>query len=132
MDPDERLELIMEQLEALAVQSEDHVIVVEGRKDVASLNALGIHGTFCMVQVEGGPVRIAERIWNLGMPAVILTDWDRRGDLLESDLVRNMDALQVRYDISIRKELAHLCRPYCKDVESLDSVIALLESKSMR
>lgn len=130
MDPSERLELIEEQVEALDVLSRDHAIVVEGRKDVAALNAIGIDGMFLMVQVEGGPVRIAERLWTMGRPAVILTDWDRRGDLLEEDLRRNMDALEVRYDVSVRKELAHLCRPFCKDIESLDSVMDLLRSRS--
>lgn len=126
MDPSERLELIAEQLEALDVLSADHVIVVEGRKDVVSLNALGIDGTFAMVQVEGGPIRVSERIWHMGSPAVILTDWDRRGDLLSDDLRRNMDALEVRYNTEIRNELAHLCRPFCKDVESLYSIVTKL------
>ena len=129
MDPSERLELIMEQLGLLDILSEDHAIVVEGRKDVESLNNLGIHGEFLMVQVSGGPIRIAESLWNNGSKAVILTDWDRRGDLLAEDLKRNMDSLLVRYNIEVRKELAHLCRPFCKDVESLHSVVSLLDSR---
>ena len=129
MDPSERLELIMEQLGFLDTLSEDHVIVVEGRKDVESLNNLGIEGDFMMVQVSGGPIRIAECLWNNRSKAVILTDWDRRGDLLAEDLKRNMDSLQVRYNIDVRKELSHLCRPFCKDVESLHTVVSLLESR---
>ena len=129
MDPNERLELIMEQLGLLDILSEDHAIVVEGRKDVESLNNLGIEGDFMMVQVSGGPIRIAECLWNNRSKAVILTDWDRRGDSLADDLRRNMDSLQVRYNVDVRKELAHLCRPFCKDVESLYSVVRLLESR---
>ena len=119
----------MEQLGLLDILSEDHAIVVEGRKDVESLNNLGIHGEFLMVQVSGGPIRIAESLWNNGSKAVILTDWDRRGDSLADDLRRNMDSLQIHYNIEIRRELAHLCRPFCKDVESLHSVVNLLESR---
>lgn len=130
MDPSERLELIEEQLESLDALSRDHVLVVEGRKDVAALNSLGIEGTVLMVQVSGGPVRISEHIWHMGMPAVILTDWDRRGDALADDLARNMDSLQVKYNTDVRRELAHLCRPFCKDVESLDSVLELLRSRA--
>ncbi len=119
----------MEQLGLLDILSEDHAIVVEGRKDVKALNNLGIEGKFMMVQVSGGPVRIAENLWNNGSKAVILTDWDRRGDQLAEDLIRNMDSLQIHYNIEIRRELAHLCRPFCKDVESLHSVVNLLESR---
>ena len=56
-----------------------------------------------------------------------MTDWDRRGGSLARSLRENLSALDVRYDDRIRGELAVLCRPYAKDVESVDAVVLLLQ-----
>jgi dTMP kinase len=130
MEAAERLERFDSVLDDLSELSADHVLLVEGRNDVLALEALGIHGDFFCVQVSGGPVRAAEYAWNAGKPAVILTDWDRRGDSLEEDLARNLSSLGVRFDTAIRERLSWVCRPYCKDVENVHNVHAMLERDS--
>ncbi len=127
MNDVERLEAIEELLDELSSLSTTHIILVEGLKDVVSLKAVGVEGEFFCVQSGGGPVKAAEHVWHSGKQAVIMTDWDRRGGTLAKALRENLSSLDVRYDDRIRGELVVLCRPYVKDVESIDAVVRLLK-----
>ena len=129
MDDAERLESIEECLARLSELAEDHVIMVEGLKDGDALRTLGIEGEFYCVQSGGGPLKAAEHAWREGRPAVIMTDWDRRGGNLADSLRRDLESLCVDYDDTVRRDLAVLCRPYSKDVESLDSAVRLLRER---
>lgn len=133
MDDAERLEAIEGLLDELSSLSATHIILVEGLKDVASLRGVGVEGEFFCVQSGGGPVKAAEHVWHSGRQAIIMTDWDRRGGTLARALRKNLSSLDVRYDDRIRVELAVLCRPYVKDVESVNTVVRLLrESAGVR
>ncbi len=129
MDDGERLERIKEVLERLSDMKDTHIILVEGLKDIDALKRVGVEGEFYCVQSQGGPVKAAEHVWRSGKQAVILTDWDRRGGSLARSLRENLSALDVRYDDRIRSDLAFYCRPYSKDVESVDSTVATLQTK---
>ena len=129
MTEEERLEAIQDLLERLDGLSLTHVILVEGRKDREALDALGIAGDIFQVQSEGGPVAAADYVLSRGGKAVILTDWDRRGNTLAEDLRRLLEGNSSAVDTQIRRELSGLCRMYIKDVESLDSLVALLSGK---
>lgn len=130
MDDDERLEALEALLLRLGEAAESSILLVEGSKDMDALRSVGIDGEFYCVQSGGGPLRAAEHVWRAGRPAVILTDWDRRGGSLADDLRRDLESLCVPYDDGIRRELAVLCRQYSKDVESLASVLALLRARA--
>lgn len=130
MDDGERLEALEALLLRLGEAAESSILLVEGSKDVDALRSVGIDGEFYCVQSGGGPLRAAEHVWRAGRPAVILTDWDRRGGSLADDLRRDLESLCVPYDDGIRRELAVLCRQYSKDVESLASVLALLRVRA--
>ena len=130
MDDAERLEGIYAALDRLEGMLPTHVVLVEGIKDAEALRRAGIDGDFYLVQSGGGPVRAAEHAWRAGRPAVVMTDWDRRGGSLAEALRENLSSLGVRYDDTVRRDLAIFCRPYAKDVESLDSVIGLLEART--
>ena len=54
MDDAERLEAIEEALDRLRRLSSDHVILVEGSKDVSALEAVGVTGDMFCVQSGGG------------------------------------------------------------------------------
>ncbi len=131
MNDQERLEELEKVLERLTEMLGDHVILVEGNKDVAALRSVGIDGDVFCVQVGGGPVKAAEYVWRAGKRAIILTDWDRRGGSLARDLRVNLASLGVEYDDTIRSDIAFLIRPYAKDVESLDSIVKLLQQKTV-
>lgn len=130
MDDGERLEALEDALERLAFLAKSDAILVEGRKDEAALQAVGIDGRFVHVQSSGGPVKAAEAVWRSGSGAVIMTDWDRRGGSLARMLRENLESLGVGYDDSIRRDIASCIRPYSKDVESLDTVLSLLRARS--
>ena len=125
----ERLDKIFEALDRMNELAATHTVLVEGVKDIAALKNSGVEAQFYCVQSGGGPVRAAEALWKPGRSAVILTDWDRRGNSLAEDLRANLSSLGVRFDEEIRSDLAFLCRPYAKDVESLDSVILRLQKQ---
>ena len=119
----------MTEEERLDGLSRTHVILVEGRKDREALDALDIAGDIFQVQSDGGPVAAADYVRSRGGKAVILTDWDRRGNTLAEDLRRLLEGNSSAVDTQIRRELSGLCRMYIKDVESLDSLVALLSGK---
>ena len=75
-------------------------------------------------------MRAADYGWRSKKRAVSLTDWDRRGGNLAHTLRENLVSLGVSYDDTVRSDLAFLTRMYAKDVESLDSVVELLENGS--
>ena len=129
MTEEERLEAIQLLLERLDELSSDHVLLVEGKKDREALDALGIGGDVFQVQSGGGPVAAADYVGAHGGKAVILTDWDRRGNTLADDLQSMLEGNSSDVDTQIRRELSGLCRMYIKDIESLDSLVALLSGK---
>ena len=128
MSDEERYEQIMLVLEDLEEMSYDHVILVEGRRDVTALNHLGIYGDIYTVQASGGPVKAAEYVFSKQKKAVILTDLDRKGEIIASDLSIHLSALDIQYDTSVRDRLAGLCRIDIKDVQSLDELVNRLAS----
>ena len=126
MNDQERFEEIEDILSEL--DSSDSVILIEGNKDRRALDNLGLNDAVTIeVQREGGPLRTAERLCQMKKDAIILTDWDDRGDRLASQLSEQMDALCVRYDTKIRSRLRDVCIKDIKDVESLDSLYGRLK-----
>ena len=74
MDLAERLERFDAAIDDLADLALDHILLIEGKNDAVALAELGISGDMFCVQSGGGPVKAAEYAWNIGRPAVILTD----------------------------------------------------------
>ena len=80
-------------------------------------------------QREGGPVRAAEYVAEKGKKAIVLTDWDNKGEYLAYELEAQLKAMCVQYDTGIRKRLADLCRKDIKDIESLNTMYKRLMEK---
>ena len=106
----------------LCEASEGRVILVEGKEDERALRGLGVKGTFYHIQSGGGPVRAAEFVAERGCEALVLTDWDKKGDLLAEKVMQQLDALCVKHDGRFRIRLRNACSRYVKDVESLDGL----------
>lgn len=126
MNDEIRLEEIDKVLEDLSLMVSDHIILVEGINDERALKAVGIYGEFRHIQSEGGPIKAAEYVYRSGKKAVVLTDWDRKGDILCAEVCNQLEALDVRFDTDIRRRLAALCSYYIKDVESIDALVSRL------
>ncbi len=127
MNDDERLRRLDEILDRIQSMSSDHVILVEGKNDRRSLLDLNLSLDTIEVQRDGGPLRTAEMVYESGKKAIILTDWDDRGDRLAKDLSEQLSALCISYDMNIRKDLRDICIKDIKDVESLHSLYVRLE-----
>ena len=131
MNDAERFEALEEILDILQEMSDTHVALIEGNKDRRALDNLGLSSLQTIeVQREGGPLRAAEMLSEMNRSAIILTDWDDRGNRIEQDLRIQLDALCVRYDTEIRLRLRDLCIKDIKDVESLDSFYERLKKLS--
>lgn len=128
MNDRERLEMIDAILDELSEMSGSRVILIEGKKDREALTRLIGDFRCIMVQKEGGPLRAAERLFEDGDEAVILTDWDNKGEAIAAELEHHLKALGVRYDSDIRDRLGKVCRKDIKDIESLDSLYERLSS----
>ena len=124
----ERFEYLNELLNIIQGMEEDHIILVEGKKDVSALHNLGIDSDIICIQRDGGPLRAAEMLSEKGKKAIILTDWDDRGNRLAIDLEHHLTAMCVGFDKDVRERMKDVCIKDIKDVESLDSLYKRLEN----
>jgi 5S rRNA maturation endonuclease (ribonuclease M5) len=94
-------------------------IIVEGRRDKLSLRRLGVEGRiFCL---KSAGIRFFDFVENVKSwrEAIILTDFDREGKELSSQLVRELSRIRVRADDSFWRQLRSLGRSEIKSVEEL-------------
>lgn len=127
MNDAERLEAIEEVLDAIGDEPYA-VIVVEGAKDTKSLRSLGIKNDILEINSNGGALKTAESVSLTGKKAIILTDWDRKGDEIAKRLSEQFDSLCADYDLSVREKLRIVCIRDIKDVESLDTLYGRLSN----
>ncbi|AGB50366.1 small primase-like protein with Toprim domain [Methanomethylovorans hollandica DSM 15978] len=122
-----RLELMEELLEELlCFSSEGNMILVEGKRDRASLEKLGIKGKIELVTYY--PLTdICEKIAATGKEVVILTDWDRRGAILEKKIAGHLEHYGVKIKHQLRERVLSLVQKDIKDVESLYTHIQRLK-----
>ncbi|MDW7731407.1 MAG: hypothetical protein SCH66_03135 [Methanolobus sp.] len=121
----ENIEEIIDELLQLA--EEGTVIIVEGKRDVRSLNSLGIKGHLEIAThhpISNFCEEIVNR--NSGKNIIILTDWDRRGNILMSNLTKHFHSLGVNPDVRIRERLMSIVQKEIKDVESLHTYVLKL------
>ena len=125
-----RLERIEELLSELSEHSEKGaVIIVEGKRDILSMKRLGIEGSFELA-THHSLFNFSERIAQLGCEVIILTDWDRRGDLLAAKLSEYFGNFGIKPELQIRNKLKLITQKEIKDVESLYTYVSKLRSKT--
>jgi len=101
----------------------DFVFVVEGKKDSASLRAVGFEKIY---EIHKAGVSLHERIEEIvgsiskKDTVCILMDFDKKGKQLYSIVQREMQAFGVRLDSSFRKILLSL---NVSHIEGLDSFV---------
>lgn len=117
--------------ELLQYAEQDVVIIVEGLKDIRALNRLGIEGHFELA-THRSLLDFCEQIARKHNYVIILTDWDRRGNILEENLVRIFKSLDIGYNVELRKKLSSLVKGDIKDVEGLPSYISKLGRMARR
>ncbi|MGP8337134.1 MAG: toprim domain-containing protein [Methanosarcinaceae archaeon] len=94
------------------------IIIVEGKRDVIALEKLGISGRI-EIATHQSLLVFAESFANDTVPIIILTDWDRRGNILADKITTYLKNIGIMPDLLIRKRINTLVKKEIKDVESL-------------
>lgn len=129
----EKEEKLQHVLERIAEESaEGAIIVVEGKKDVATLRALGVEGKMIPAKTGGKALLdVVSEVEKTGAREVLLLlDFDRRGRELTKNLKRHLERTQLKLNIAFWKELSSLAGTEVKDVEGLASYMETLKRKS--
>ncbi len=133
MNSAERLAHLEVALERLRRTAEGAAVLVEGRRDVAALEALGVGGTHITlhrgIAIEALIDELARRTEEEGWPRlVLLLDWDRTGGRL---MKRLRDGLMGRIglDVECRRRLARAV--HCKCVEDIPAEVATLRRQTV-
>ncbi|MDG6242963.1 MAG: toprim domain-containing protein [Methanolobus sp.] len=121
----EMAEELLSELQELA--DRDSIVVVEGKRDIAALKSLGLDGDL-RPATHHPLMHFCEELSKTGKKVVILTDWDRRGDILASKLVENLQSLGSTPETRIRELIVSLVQKEIKDVESLPGYIGKLKN----
>jgi 5S rRNA maturation endonuclease (ribonuclease M5) len=123
----ERIEELLSEISEYA--GKGAIIIVEGKRDVFSLKKLGIEGNFELA-TRHSLFNFSEKIAQFGSEVVILTDWDRRGDLLATKLSGYFESFGLNPELEIRNKLRAIVQKDIKDVESLYTYVSKLRLKT--
>lgn len=121
-----RLSRIVEELSSCVEQGMP--ILIEGKKDEKALMELGINGN--IIKVSGSGLKlfeIAEIAVKSSSKVIILTDFDKKGDILAKKLSEDIQSLGSHPDLNIRRNIIKITRRYIKDIESLPKHMKQLE-----
>ncbi len=129
----EKEEKILKILNALAEESaKGKPIVVEGKKDVDALRALGVAGTVLTVKTGGKSFLDAvSEIEKMGASEVILfLDFDRRGKEGTKRLKQSLERTKIKPNVKFWRELSALVGKEIQCVESLTAYLRTLHTKT--
>ncbi len=119
----ERLEDIEEIILELKVLADSGaIIVVEGRRDVASLRSLGIKGEIWLAS-QKPLLEFTEQLSKSGKDVVLLTDWDKRGGMMARRITDDLLFYGVMPNTDIRSRIGIRVRKRIKDIESLNNYV---------
>jgi len=120
-DPGEVLESLEGALVELAEAGVAGAVLVEGRRDAAALEALGVGGTVEVLN-RGSPIlAVCDELAARHPHVTILTDWDPKGDELAQQLAAGLRRAAVTVDLGTRDALKRLTRGSIHAVEELPS-----------
>ena len=129
----EKEEKIQQLLERLIEESaRGTLIVVEGKKDVETLKALGVQGKIVSAKT-GGKSRldvISEVEKTEAHEVILLLDFDRRGKEWSKILKEHLERARIRPNLKFWKELQGLVSKEVKDIEGLTSYVETLKKKA--
>ncbi len=128
----EKEEKILHVLEALAEESaKGKPIVVEGKKDVDALRALGLTGAIITIKTGGKSFLDAvSEIEEMDAPEVILfLDFDRRGKEGTRCLKQSLERAKIKPNVKFWRELSALVGKEIQCVESLTAYLDTLRAK---
>jgi len=118
----EDYKILLKAIEDLKVKCErGSVVIVEGKRDKIALKNLGIKGEI----IEISKIPISVLVDKVGCrEAVILTDWDYRGERILKQLERIIEFK----DVTIRTRIMSVVKRYIRSVEELPEFIEKIEN----
>ena len=128
----DRQEKIQQTLKCLAEESATGTpIIVEGKKDLETLRALGVQGRIVTAKTGGkSRLDLISEIEKVGSPEVILLlDFDRRGKEWTAILRTNLEKARIKANVTFRKELLRSAGREPKDIEGLAAYLQTLSKK---
>jgi 5S rRNA maturation endonuclease (ribonuclease M5) len=128
----EKEEKILKVLETLAEESsKGKPVIVEGKKDVSALRALGLAGRVLTVKTGGKSfLDVVCEIEKMGVPEVILfLDFDRRGKEGTKHLKKSLEQSKIKVNIRLWRTLSSLVARDVQCIESITSYLTTLRSK---
>ena len=128
----EKEEKILKILNTLAEESaKGKPIVVEGKKDVEALRALGVEGAVITVKTGGKSFLDAvSEIEKMRVPEVILfLDFDRRGKQGTKRLKQSLERAKIKPNVKFWRELSALVGKEIQCIESLTAYLVTLRAK---
>lgn len=128
----EKEEKILRILEKLLQESaKGKPIIVEGKKDIETLRALGIQGKIMSAKTGGKSfLDVISEVERIGVREIILLlDFDRRGKEGTKRIKTNLEKAKIKINIKFWRELFALIGKEVKDIESLTSYMETLKRK---
>lgn len=128
----EKEEKIIQILEELAEESaKGKPIIVEGKKDAATLRSLGLTGTIVTAKTGGKSfVDVISDVEALNVPEVILfLDFDRRGKEATNLFKQSLERMGIKANLKFWRQLSVLVGKEIQCVESLTAYLATLHTR---
>ena len=124
----DRLEAIERILDELREREPGVAIIVEGDRDVASLEALGVPPPIIKLNQGVSLLNLCEELAKEHDSFILMTDWDRKGGQLASHLQRHFRATGVSVDVDTRRRLKMTLPYQIHDIESLNGHVERLRA----
>ncbi len=109
------------------------LVIVEGKKDAAALEELGVSGKFLTVKTGGKSfLQATEEIEKTDANEVfLLLDFDRRGKEGTLKLIQNLERGKIKTNTRVWRDLETLVGREIRCIESLPSYLRTLQEKVM-
>ncbi len=124
LDRDERYEKLVKLIEDLRHDADmGKIIVVEGKKDVASLKKLGISGR--VLAVKSGRGTLVDVLSELSFveEVILLPDFDPAGHRLLKKMVEELEHMRVKADTSYWMRFRGVTQGQVKDIEGIATLV---------
>lgn len=112
-------------LELRELSDSGAIIVVEGRKDMASLRLLGINGEIRLASQQP-LLEFTDMLSKSKKEIILLTDWDNKGGIMARKIIQHLSNYGLLPNTVIRSKLRSLSKKSIKDIESLNNYIGRL------
>lgn len=120
---EERLAELEEAIDRLREEAETGTVLVEGARDIAALDWLGIGGLHVTLH-RGLPIaELLEDLVQCPPPVLLLLDWDRTGGRLLDRIAEELKP-RIQVDVQCRRRLAAACKS--RTLEAVPGELAAL------